>query len=1025
MDAEAIEAFADELGNWVVSEAAKPYDGSTEFNLFCPYHEHPDESRKPSATWQPKANNSGYTLGVFRCHKPGCELPADALRVRETWARAQELRAAGGDPNEARKAIAESVGKWKPKSSAPDLKARKRIKGRATLNAPIDDDVWEAYRECLFEDDQHVSWWLADKGITGETLLKFNFAWHSNLGCYIYRVNRLDGEVEGWRIYDPFHLQGDSPRDKKRWYRTRDHHTNQLWGLQQADLEADTLILAEGETDLMLMHQDGFTNVVAQTGGAGTWRAEWCETFRDKHLIIAYDPDDAGRKGRALVSKTLHRIARSVSFLELPDGDYCEWRADGHTPVEFKELLDEAEVDWASAGDELPTEGIPLRSVSQLKDATADRVLELRAYVAGKAETPWSLPKRISLTCGKNQGKKCDACPRAGLAAGEQTPVEFSPHDDDTLVTMMEEDNPNLDSIIAGSMDLRCSVIEWEAEEQWMVEQISVQDPVDANLNIMNDSRYAAYHFYDSSSKKLDPSHDYKLIARRLPDPRSQRLTVLVWNAEKTTTDLDAFHMSDEVKERLKMFRPPKRGLQSLKIHLRRKYKDLAINVTKIAGRDDLHFLWDLIAHSPKSFSFDNVKVNKGMLDGLVFGDTRTGKSECDARMRAHYGIGYSISGENTSFAGLIGGSVEVTGSRSRMPDWGVLPRHHLRFVTIDESSNMDEIISRMSDVRTSGVAQINKIGGGRVPAMVRILWMANPVSGDRSGKTRQISDYNGGAIGAIQDLIKSQEDIARFDLVMVVASEEVDEDQIEALRSATTPHVYTSEACHAIAMFAWTRKPSQIQFADGVTELLYEAKRRLAAKYIAQPPLVQASNFDQKLARMCVSLASMVYSTAEDGETVLVLPEHVQYIEEFIQRTYDNPWLGYGGASKQKHEWIQLGKDNAEIVEAYFNGEPPKELNGLPNGKVAADILLMVRDVPFDSREVTQLSEEVGTAALIRYLSSVGMLEPIGRRVRVSRALYAIIQKVKDKQEEERREAAKQLRLQAIRNRARRRRDG
>jgi hypothetical protein len=993
MNIEGIDAFAEELGPWIVNMAAKPYDGTTEAELFCPYHEHPEESQKPSATWQPKARSASFDLGVMRCHRPGCKLPADAREARKFWHKAQELRASGETLPEPDDDNVVDMTTWKPGSG---VKPKPRTKGRAQLNEPIDDEAWETYQELLYDEPERVAYMLRERGLTSDTLRQYEWAWHQGKECYIFPVYRLDGTVEGWRLYDPFHLKDAKPRDKKRWFRTRDHHHNQLFGTRQF-AGGDVVLLWEGETDTMLAKQDGIEGV-SQTGGAGFWRAEFNDWFKGKLVFTCYDPDAAGLAGRERVERELQGFAKGVFHINMPDGlDYSEWRKAGHDPSEFEQLVKDAKEAWSGEPGALPTEGVPLNSVAELKDVTADRLVTLRAYVAGKKSEPWRLPKLVEVTCFQNQNKKCDNCPMFSGTRNQERKREFplTPAQSDNLVAMMGAPDAQLFKIMASELALRCAVIGLDPREFWHVEQVSIQDPVDSGHGIMGDTRYSAYHFYDSSSSKIEQSHDYKLVGRRLSDPRSQSLAVAVWGAARTTTDLDNFLITPAMKRQLSSFRPRRPGLMWLRAKLRRKYQDLSVNVTKIASRDDLHFLYDLVAHSVHEFEFGGKVIDRGMLDALIIGDTRTGKTETINRLNSHYNIGYVVSGENSSYAGLVGGSAEMINSKERMPQWGILPRHHKRMVVIDEASGLGELLARMSDVRSSGVAKINKMGGGEVPAMVRLLWMANPVPSERSTKTRQLSEYRQGAIGALTDLVKAQEDIARFDLAMAAASDDVPADAIYAVTTQYAKQEYTADLCHSMVMFAWTRQREHILFSPEVVDLIRECAKRLAERYVAQPPLVQASNMDVKLARMCVALAVMTYSVADDGETVVVQPEHVEHIESFVRRVYDHQYMGYGEISEKQRHVEARGEESHDLVKDWLKG---KKVTEFKHADIDGQDFLNIMETfatGFTMREYKDACDGMGSNRIITQLGDMGMLHRQAARFIPTRELLKIMREI------------------------------
>lgn len=320
-------------------------------------------------------------------------------------------------------------------------------------------------------------------------------------------------------------------------------------------------------------------------------------------------------------------------------------------------------------------------------------------------------------------------------------------------------------------------------------------------------------------------------------------------------------------------------------------HKDFEANVTKIYMRRDLLTAMDLVVHSVLQFRFQGNMVRKGWVEGLIIGDTRCGKSESVDAMVRHYRVGELVTGENATFAGLIGGMQQT--QKTWSITWGKFPLNDRRFLVIDELSGLpQEAISRMSGVRSSGVAEIIKIQTERTLARVRTLWMSNP-----RGK-RPIAAFNSG-IEAIQDLIGQPEDIARFDFALTVATGEVPLSVINSSRHPTVEHKYSSQACNRLIYWAWSRKPDQVVFADGAEEECLRAATWMSTKYM--PPLVEGAEQRIKIARLAVSAAARVYSTDETGERVVVKPEHVEFVKEYLDQIYSKPSMAFDVYSRAK----------------------------------------------------------------------------------------------------------------------------
>lgn len=84
------------------------------------------------------------------------------------------------------------------------------------------------------------------------------------------------------------------------------------------DLSHDDLIMVEGEWDFLRLQDEGFTNAITHTAGAGTWLPAWSRLFINKRVSICYDRDSIGQMGAVKVASMLFPIAREVRLVDLP-----------------------------------------------------------------------------------------------------------------------------------------------------------------------------------------------------------------------------------------------------------------------------------------------------------------------------------------------------------------------------------------------------------------------------------------------------------------------------------------------------------------------------------------------------------------------------------------------------------------------------------------------------------------------------------------------------------------------------------
>ena len=316
-------------------------------------------------------------------------------------------------------------------------------------------------------------------------------------------------------------------------------------------------------------------------------------------------------------------------------------------------------------------------------------------------------------------------------------------------------------------------------------------------------------------------------------------------------------------------------------------YDDLTYNVTRIFGRHDLLLAVDLSYHSVVSFRFQGQLLDRGWVEIIVPGDTRTGKSTILKRLVEHYGWGELISGENVSFAGIVGG-IDDANDR-KFVRWGLFPRNDRGFVAIDECQEMDpSMIVKLSSVRSSGIAEIYKIRSLKARARVRSVWIANP----RNAK--YLAEFAYG-IESVRDIVGKPEDIARFDICVTAALNDVPDSVLNLSLKDIEPvdHSWSSDLANMHLRFAWTREADHIRFTDEAETAILRFSEKLGKKYDSSLPIVIRAEQRIKLARLSVAMAVRVMSV-EDLKYVVVKEEHVAAVFYYLDWVYSKESCGY-----------------------------------------------------------------------------------------------------------------------------------
>ncbi|MBF0459545.1 MAG: AAA family ATPase [Nitrospirae bacterium] len=78
-----------------------------------------------------------------------------------------------------------------------------------------------------------------------------------------------------------------------------------------------SIVVTEGEFKALLLNQMGIA-AISGTAGAGTFKAEWADYFKDAEVVLMHDDDDAGRTANLKVAEILDGVAASVKAVVWP-----------------------------------------------------------------------------------------------------------------------------------------------------------------------------------------------------------------------------------------------------------------------------------------------------------------------------------------------------------------------------------------------------------------------------------------------------------------------------------------------------------------------------------------------------------------------------------------------------------------------------------------------------------------------------------------------------------------------------------
>ena len=698
-----------------------------------------------------------------------------------------------------------------------------------------------------------------------------------------------------------------------------------------SELENKIIFLHEGEWDALVQLSRGF-HAVTNTAGANTWLSEWNELFRGKIVYIVYDNDsqhknnkgeyeNIGQNAARKVATNLLGVAEKVFVVVLPlagtpdDKDISDFYNGGRTTEDFMEVV-AATPEFTSAQADEKVKESKAKHVSLAEARKAkykNKEVEFDVMVVGKDTAPYNIPMELEFKCsmvGLNE-RMCGSC-QVGRCGGA---LDLSIPKDPGMLDFIRATKQQQMSLIKKKAGIpqNCSMYQCEDKASVNIEEILLAPEIQAFSEWTGEAEHYLLQNAFFVDKTIDANRSYRMRGIMTPDPWQQHVTFLLTECEPLQDTISTFKVTPAVIEKLKIFQTDDVRAKMDEIHT-----DFEQNVTFIHGRSDLLEGIDLVYHSVLGFTFQGVPVQKGWLEMLCIGDTRTGKSETVTQLLRHYQLGEMSVAENTSYAGLVGG-LQQTGDKRWFLTWGKLPLNDGRLFVIDEASGLStDDIAKMSGIRSSGIAEVTKIHTERTTARTRLIWLSNPRSG------RPLGTYSYG-VHAVAELIGKAEDISRFDYVISAARTEVSIEEINKKLDANerVEHVYNSELCKLLVLWAWSRKPEHVVFEQEAVDAILQNAIKMGKEYSSQIPLVEGANQRIKLAKIAVAAAARVFSTDEKGEKVIVKKCHVDYVVDFLERIYSKPSLDYKGYSRREVEDRECAERNKDTVLKYLSGFP------------------------------------------------------------------------------------------------------
>lgn len=667
---------------------------------------------------------------------------------------------------------------------------------------------------------------------------------------------------------------------------------------------------------------------VAVTAGEGAWNADFNSHIKGKSVYICFDVDRGGRVAARKVASLLVYEAQSVYILQLPldtkkypKGDINDWVAtEDATADDMLELMKTGVQKFTLDAQTVDDKDSPVVETS-LADSISSQYMGRRisceANVTAMDTTPYIVPKVCGISCTKDQDN-CAYCPVKPVEPDENTGKVTLKIKGTSAGILDMIDTPKKgqrEAVREALLIPPCKIATFTVREHWNVYDVRLTP----QLQIEGDNADHIMQTAFITGEQVELNTPYNFSGRVYPHPKTQQAVLLFDKVETAQDTLTSYAPTEEMLQPLKVFQPDEWTEKSVHKKLDEIYNDLEANVTRIFKRRDLHLAIDLTYHSVLFFNFDD-QLQKGWMNTLITGDSSQGKSETSLRLMEHYKLGARHECKNATSAGLLGG-LQQLGTRWFV-SWGIIPTHDRRLVILEEiKGTPTEVLARLTDMRSSGIAELSKIEKRKAHARTRLIMISNP-RGDK-----EIAAYNFG-VEALRELIGSPEDIRRFDAAVIVASAQIDPKEVNQLSKSRpkVEHEFVSELCHQRVLWSWTRTPEQIKFDENAVTQCLTIATELCSKFTETIPLVDRGTMRHKLARLASAFAALTFSTTDDVFELRVRSCHVDCAKAFLLRQYEDAAFGYADFSRAR-TFAHKIKDKSIVKRQLIATKYPRDL--------------------------------------------------------------------------------------------------
>lgn len=673
-------------------------------------------------------------------------------------------------------------------------------------------------------------------------------------------------------------------------------------------------VLCAGEKDMAVTRSQGF-NAITLTGGEQMTPLTPAY-FKDRLVAVCYDNDDTGRLGAEKIASVLQKHGARVKVVtafhagmenkeDLTDffNKYHKTKADLIRCIE--------ESDWFMKSSQQHHPLVTLHQASLPQNT--NRVLRANIQVIAVSDSLYTMPTELIATKTRMSDDE-----KANQMHVNETRVWAL--DEDTMGDVLHLVDNNFKEKQLRENQIRLTKVPYTERNvhiksygRYTIYKATVTDMFETASD--SDHMPMEYLVY-SVNHRLESGKKYTATFKIVPHPyQGQQLVMILWDVEQASDSVTSFKVNPQVVEMLTKFKESTRVLGVP--NAIQDFVERAKGLIGYNGNNTLIETLDLAYHTPLEFHIGRFTNTRAYLDTLVVGESRMGKSSTAETLRKTYGLGtfVSLAGNSATIPGLVGGSNKVgNGYQTKA---GLIPQNHKGLMIFEEFGKCKaDVMSELTDIRSSNEVRITRVSGSiTLPAMVRMITLSN-VKTLASKDIRSIASYPHG-IAIITELVGSAEDIARYDLMLVLGDKGT---------SISDPYwvprePFTTEEYRARVRWVWSRTPEQIIIDEEVGHYIFSQANELNSIYDTHIKIFGTEAW-KKLARVAVAVACYTVST-ENFEDVIVTKEHVDYVVSYLKRIYDNPTFKLKQYVDHERKYSTTDDTSVQLLQEIYTQAP------------------------------------------------------------------------------------------------------